>query len=285
MVEPFETFAVIVLYNPSQKVYNQWRLAVQDNPATFFCFVDNSNGPSSSPNRNNCAYIPLHKNMGIAYAQNVGIREAASRGARYVVFFDQDSEVPMGYFESMAEEYERVKGKHPNLALLGPTIINKTRGKAYKSEKGQSFDGYTITSALISSGTIAETRTFQEVGMMDESLFIDDVDFEWCWRAKSKGYVCARTFKVELRHKVGQADKRFLGFPIIVSSPARYYYQCRNHIILLRRRYVPLSWKLKSSIRKLAELVIVPIYSKEGLKTLKEILRGIYAGLSYHKEG
>lgn len=283
MGELFETLAIIVLYNPSQKVYRQWQIAVQDNPTTFFCFIDNSTDASSTPDYDNCFYIPLHENMGIAYAQNAGIREAASRGARYVVFFDQDSEVPEGYFKAIAEEYERIKERHPNLALLGPTIINKTRGKTYKSEKGHPHDGYTITSALISSGTIAETRTFQEVGMMDESLFIDDVDFEWCWRAESKGYVCARTFKVRLRHKVGQADKRFLGFPIIVSSPTRYYYQCRNHIILLRRRYVPLSWKLKSSVRKLAELIVVPIYSKDGLKTLKEMLRGVYAGLASHK--
>lgn len=283
MVKAHDIAVVTILYYTSADILVTWNRLVNLNKHLLFIFVDNSDYMADSLVGDNCFYIPLHENMGIAYAQNAGIREAASRGVRYVVFFDQDSEVPEGYFKAIAEEYERIKECHPNLALLGPTIINKTRGKTYKSEKGHPHDGYTITSALISSGTIAETRTFQEVGMMDESLFIDDVDFEWCWRAESKGYVCARTFQVRLRHKVGQADKRFLGFPIIVSSPTRYYYQCRNHIILLRRRYVPLSWKLKSSVRKLAELIVVPIYSKDGLKTLKEMLRGVYAGLANHK--
>ena len=38
---------------------------------------------------------------------------------------------------------------------------------------------------------IINNNIILDVGLMDESLFIDWVDFEWCWRAKSKGYKTA----------------------------------------------------------------------------------------------
>ena len=272
-------FCVIVYYNPSNEIVNKWGSVILKHPIIHFVIVDNSNRENFHPISNNCTYISLFENKGIAYAQNKGITYALDKNNSYIVFFDQDSDVPEGYFENIVLEYRKIKNFIPNLAMLGPAIINKETNEKYKTKGASSSDDFVLTSSLISSGTVAESNTFKEIGLMDDSLFIDGVDFEWCWRAVSKGYICARTQRVSLLHKVGQQYKHFLGYPIIVSSPTRYFYQYRNFLKLIRRDYVPRSWKIKTSIRRFVELFIVPFYAEKKLETFRQMLKGIKAGL------
>ncbi len=276
-------YCVIVLYNPSDNVVRRWtNVAEKCNNCTFI-FVDNSIECNWSYSLDNCTYIHLKKNKGIAFAQNVGINISMEAGADFVLFFDQDSEVDASYCMSMLEEYKRVKTLVPNLAILGPTVINKETGEGYKSGGSTNKSGFVITNALISSGTIVETETLKVVGLMDDELFIDAVDFEWCWRAVSKGYTCARTESVKLPHKVGQKNKTILGVSYIISSPFRYYYQYRNWLWLIRLDYVPKVWKRNVSIRRVSELIIIPSISENKCKIICNMWKGIWAGLFKNK--
>lgn len=114
---------------------------------------------------------------------------------------------------------------------------------------------------------------------MDELLFIDNVDNEWCWRAIHNGNLCCITTKITMLHKIGQQHYKILGMPFLVSAPIRYYYQYRNYLWLLRRSYVPLGWKYKSFIRKLVEIIIIPCVSKQKILIIKNMVRGIWDGL------
>lgn len=275
--------AICILYNPHNSLLQMWRIIVNNNRETFFCFVDNSN----FVNRNfqqipNSCYLPNKANLGIAAAQNVGIEYAKKNGFEHIVFFDQDTEVPRDYCKSILNEYLKIKQTIDNLCMVGPIIVNKENGNIYKNDDPSIDADYSIASVLISTGTLVEIGAMSRIGKMDESLFIDGVDFEWCWRAKSMGYCCARTHNVYLPHKVGGKDCSFGGYPIIISAPIRYFYQYRNYLILIRRRYVPFSWKVKSGIRKLFELLLVPIFAESSkLQILKYMLKGIAAGLKY----
>jgi len=40
---------------------------------------------------------------------------------------------------------------------------------------------------------------------MNEDLFIDWVDFEWCWRARKKGYKIIGNANVVITHQLGDA--------------------------------------------------------------------------------
>ena len=71
---------------------------------------------------------------------------------------------------------------------------------------------------IISSGSCVALRKIEEVGLNDDSLFIDYVDHGWCWRAESKGFVNGITPKIKLAHYVGQQEYRIFNQLVIISS-------------------------------------------------------------------
>lgn len=223
-------------------------------------------------------YIPLNDNYGIAAAQNIGIERAKELACSYILFFDQDSIISVDYISQMLLEYTRLKQYYPNIAVLGPTVIDKISGRKYKTKPFSKENGCEIVPAIVSSGSVFETNIFDRIGKMDEKLFIDNVDDEWGWRATYNGFTCCITTRVKLLHKIGQKNFKLLGIPFIISSPFRYYYQYRNYLWLLRRSYVPFDWKCRSFVRKLVEVIVVPCASKNKYQVLKNIFRGICAG-------
>lgn len=272
-----EIGVIIVLYNSENPNYSN----LIGRPDTSVILVDNTPRRDMFLSDGNVHYVPLKENRGIAAAQNVGIRKAVELGCSHIFFFDQDSVIDSDYIVKMYDEYNRLKRIYPKLAMLGPIVVNKETGAHYKTEKETAKHDCRIVSALISSGSMVETSVLGKVGLMEERLFIDCVDFEWCWRAESMGYICCCTERVELLHKVGQHDRSFLNFPIIISSPFRYYYQYRNFLWLLKRRYVPMKWKITSAVRKSVEMVLLPFLSNNGWAIMKNIFRGIKDGIIY----
>lgn len=252
-------------------------------------FIDNTpdkvcdylNDLSQNPD-NNLKYTPLKNNLGIATAQNIGINNSIEKkDADFFLFLDQDSSIEEGFVNKMVEEYTRIEKLGVNIAALGPTIINKDNLLSYKQEKkgkDQNAQGFYTPSVLISSGMLIQSKILKQVGLMEDELFIDAVDFEWCWRAKFKGYDCCLTERVKMNHKVGIEDKKFLGQPILISSPKRYFYQYRNFLLLVNRSYVPTKWKIKNFIRKFFLLIYIPITTKHGFKSLNFMLSGIKEG-------
>lgn len=277
-MEP-RTGVIIVLYYSKNQNYQE--LIGYSNVDVIL--VDNTPERDLNIVYKNIHYIPLRKNKGIAAAQNMGINKAHELGCTYIVLFDQDSVIPPNYVNKIQSEFERLKKIYPMLVVVGPTVINKESGHEYKSAKTAINHECKLVSALISSGSFYELDTvWNEVGLMEEDLFIDYVDFEWCWRSMKKGYVCAITQRLKLQHKVGQNDHIFMGYPIIQSAPARYYYQYRNFLWLIGRNYVPLKWKINVGIRKLAEIILLPFYVKAKRTILKNILLGIKDGLRHN---
>lgn len=272
---------VIVLYNPDYRnVSNNINcLALSDKRVAIL--VDNTpNSICNIENTKQWVYTICNgENLGIATAQNIGIRKAKDLGCTHIVFFDQDSVVENRYIDLIYSEYIRLKEIYSNIAVLGPTVINMTTGKGYKVKNKPINNGCKILPSVISSGSIMELEIFDVIGGMEDRLFIDYVDNEWSWRATHHGYICCLTTAVSLQHKIGQKDYVLLGIPFLVSSPIRYYYQYRNFIWLLRRPYVPFEWKLKSLIRKIVELIVIPCLATNALYVVKYMWRGIYDGL------
>lgn len=272
---------VIVLYNPSkEETANVRRLSEAHNGV----IVDNSPEPAFQGERlGKMHYVPLQENMGIAKAQNIGSQYVLDHtDATHIVFLDQDSTVSDSYPQDIANFFENIRADFPRLAFLGPATENKETGKEYRSvvHKDHALSADFIPRReLISSGGCTTREVLQDVGLNDERLFIDYVDFEWCWRARSKGYLCGFTPKVTIRHMVGQKTIYVFGYTIIVSAPFRYYYQFRNHLWLSRRGYVPLQWKVNHAIKHLARLIYFPFLVKTGGRCWVNMVKGLVAGI------
>jgi rhamnosyltransferase len=279
---------IIVLYFPKDEQLKAL-LEMLRNEKVSVIFVDNT--PEivnnellflSKEENSVIIYLPQMINKGIAEAQNIGIVKAQNNPKfRYLIFLDQDSVIEKDFVKKMINEYLRIEKEGINIAALGPTIINIDKKEKYKQESSsvkQRKDGFYLPSALISSGMMISLETLNSVGLMESKLFIDAVDFEWCWRAKSKGYDCCMTEDVLIPHKVGIQDKSFFGYTILVSSPVRYYYQYRNFIWLLNRSYVPLNWKIKNFLKKIFLLFYLPFCTSDGIKNFTNSINGIKAG-------
>lgn len=261
---------IIVLYNQNLNIKKV------SNSKYRYIVIDNTPERNLALSLNNVTYIPLKENKGIAYAQNVGIQTAIALNYQYIVFFDQDTIIEDKYINDIFSEFNRLKLKYKNIACVGPLIINKKNGKYYKSKTFNIEDKEIITDSIISSGSLIPISAINEIGMMKAELFIDYVDFEWCWRAKSKSYNIIQSTQLTILHEVGNKYINILGIKFIISAPIRYYYQYRNLIWLSKLDYIPKGWLLKNYFRKFTE----PMISIWLMRNKKEYITSIYNGLT-----
>lgn len=272
---------VIIVFHPNARLLESKLKKLGNDVAVVV--VDNTPNETINIEQANITYIPLYENTGIANAQNVGIGNLLERGCTHVVFFDQDSDFTEKYVRSIVDEYERISTVRKNLFLLGPTVINKTNGEEYRSvihSDKKADQGFIEKREIISSGSCVSVDKLNHVGVMDARLFIDYVDFEHCWRANSKGYVCGITQNVTLPHKVGNNELHFPhGYRVIISAPFRYYYQYRNWLWLCRKGYVPRQWKINTCIKFMSRIIYFPFVVNEWKAIEKNMFKGIHDGL------
>ena len=272
---------VIVLFQPSKRdIANIQEIS----KICFSVVIDNSQEKSiDCESTVNLHYIYNGNNVGIAEAQNIGINYLISKGGiDYIVFLDQDSRIEEDYLGIIKETYIKIRSFEPNLALLGPTAINARSQEEYKSifHPKKTIDKIFIPQReIISSGSCVSIDVLKKVGTNLSWLFIDYVDFEWCWRANSMGYVCGTTPCVHIQHSVGQIEYYIGSYIIIISSPIRYFYQGRNYIKLLKVSHVPFQWKLTNMVKTLLRLFYLPFVPKVGLNCWRQLIRGLYVGI------
>lgn len=266
---------IIVLYKPTAKDCQQ-----VSHLADMYsgCIADNSPEPvfqGAMVGKMN--YVWMQDNKGIAAAQNRAF-EHISKDAPYVVFLDQDSRVGDDYPQLMAEALHGMENK--GVGILGPMLVNADSGELYAQRLSDNADeSAAYTRELISSGVCIKSTLFREIGMNDERLFIDYVDFDMCWRAAALGYRSAVSTKMKISHKVGRRCITIGPYRDIVSSPPRYYYQYRNMLWLLRRSYVPRTWKVKTTVKSTIRLVYLPFI---GIRAFGFAMRGIIGGILTH---
>ena len=275
---------VIVIYQPSQEELSQIRILAAEYKGVI---VDNSTEPITDKDIGLLHYIHNGNKNGIAGAQALAVNFLLEKNiADYVVFIDQDSNVALDYPNSICHEYKLISMKFP-LAVLGPTVIHKDDGVEYRSvihkDKHLNY-GFIPRRDVISSGSCIRLTLFNSTIKIDKSLFIDYVDFDLCWQAEKQGLICGITNTVKIKHKVGQRELSLGKYKVILSNPNRYFFQYRNYLWLLKRRYVPLQWKAATGIKLLLRLFYLPITVKDGKSCFKYMVKGIYAGLGHQRK-
>lgn len=222
----------------------------------------------------------FYENKGIAAAQNYGINMAMSNHADYVALFDQDSELTIGVLPGLLAGMHKARTLGLKLACIGPRPFNPCSGMKL-SPKGEMkySDDISLCDQIIASGQLINVCALNDVGLMDETLFIDGVDHEWCWRAKSKGYLSAIAEDVVMNHALGEEPGNFFGIRYYVGSPVRLYYQFRNAILLSRRHYVPLRWKVRDFVTIFTRFAIFAWGRDDSKSRRSYMVRGIFDGV------
>jgi rhamnosyltransferase len=207
----------------------------------------------------------LGENQGIGRALNLGLQEARRRGARWLLTMDQDSVADPG----MVAAFSRFAEANPDAVCLSPS----TRVNDASVRSGEGEVAYAIT-----SGNLVRLDVFDRIGLYDEDMFIDCVDFDFCLRVRAAGWPIFRVGDAVLHHQLGEPHRVRGPFSRFYTrhSPLRRYYMFRNFGLLARKhgRRFP-GFMVKLALSHLILAALVPFHDERARESLRAIGEGI----------
>ena len=231
-------FTIIVTYNANLDNLKKLLFSLE-NQVNGIVIVNNCEKELLIEKSKKVSILHLNKNYGIAYAQNIGIDYSIKKGAEYILFSDQDTVFPDDYICRCYNTYVNQSAKNNKIAAIVPLFYNEnkdqlsqimiTKTKAINAEKGKI---YSLAHA-ISSGSFVPIEAINKIGLMNERMFIDFVDNEWCWRANKHGYKVLCDSDIIINHSMGDNYKEIFGRKIVKYSNFRNYFYFRNSYYLL----------------------------------------------------
>ena len=256
--------AIVVLYNPTQgDIRNVKTLSTFD--VNLIVVVNNTTRESLdcfSPTPDFDLLINK-TNLGLSTALNQGISKAfEKKNIEYVLLLDQDSILTIESVNELKLSLELATKNNCNPGCIGPRLVDKkNNSSAIKFTPNNNF-GYTLTNTIATSGMLIPKFVLQKVGGMREELCIDGIDHEWCFRAKSMGFNILISDNVSMQHDMGESGISLFGrYRPLYQSPTRHYYIIRNHLYLLKKKYIPVRWRIRELLKTLYRLVIYIIIS------------------------
>jgi rhamnosyltransferase len=171
----------------------------------------------------------LAENHGLGHALNLGAHKARALGFRWLLTMDQDS-VPAADMvrELLVRANEGLRCLSPNLSVHGEAPASRREGPV----------AYAIT-----SGNLVHIDVWSHAGPYNEGYFIDCIDFDFCLRARRRGYEIHKVAGALLHHELGEkahlphlpafARRHYTQHP-----PLRRYYMFRNYLYLARTHFL-----------------------------------------------
>ncbi|PPF63045.1 hypothetical protein C5E11_08205 [Clavibacter michiganensis] len=283
---------VLVAYNTPNDVLR--RTATRLAPQLFGVLImdnsDNSGGDSRSPLAQlgeGVEYIASGGNVGIAEAQNRGVRRAIELGANFVLFLDDDSSFPDGGVETMLRDLAFERRTSPGTVGIGPRVVDERSGQVLARVWSGSrirpgiINETTEVAFLVSSGALIDVAAFERFGMFRSDYFIDHVDQEWGLRTGLAGGRLVITPNVTMFHKLGDEPtlSRSGNVRYVHDSPTRDYYLTRNAVFFMRDLDLPLR-KYPSMIRLLVDSSIRKVFGRSRSREQRlAVLRGLVHGV------
>lgn len=279
-----ETHALVTLYNPSEKEFNNCRILSQQVDTVILCDNSQESHETVFQNEKNIIYITKNENLGLGAAFNVALKNDTYgwKDDDLIIFFDQDSQIGEGYIQALQDEYRKIETLIPNLGCLGPVFYNTSNGRTERPRQKKNITDETYeVSNTITSSLMMRYGNLKRSDFWNEKVFLDLADWDLCWRMQKAGMVCCMTEKVVLHHSVGNGEKKVGPIKLRVGQPFREYYQTRDALYLLQENYVP----LKMRLRLIANVTIRPVVHYLMLDDKKSRMKFIRRGINDYKKG
>jgi len=293
-----KVLAVLVTYNPAIEPLTRSIEALQEQN-TRALIIDNGSDNVAQIGQL-CEHYDavnlerLGQNKGLGYAHNVGIKIAQESDVDYVLLMDQDS-VPMTDMVANLTQAHQAESAKQQVSAVGVTYLNADNGsesffvrfgwlkfaRHYCGARDE--HGCINADFLISSGSLIHLDAIENIGLMDESLFIDHVDTEWFLRARSKGFTAYGVCEARMQHGLGENTHRISlagrQRNVPQHKPFRYYYIFRNSLALYRRNYTSGLW-VWNDLQRLAMIMIMFGLVKQPRRAnLSMMIKGLRDGL------
>lgn len=267
MADKSEIVCITVLYNPDSDVVENVKKC--HGLVGKIILVDNSsdNNGKMFNDMKDVEYIPLMDNKGIARAINIGIENSDEK---YILTMDQDSTISIDLINAYLHFLNNYDT--PKVAALTPQYDTDRR----HIEKGTGTEKVLLS---MQSGTLFKRSTFDKIGLFDEALFLDVVDWEYFLRIDKFGLQTLQVKDAILVHRPAitrVANFGFLKLKYGTASPLRYYYQGRN-LLYTGKKYK--NYKMYMTfVVKWLKIVLLFDNKTEYLRLFKQGVRDAKAG-------
>lgn len=239
----------------------------------------------------NAELMECAQNVGIAAALNRLSVAALERGCGYLVTLDQDS--------VCAPDMVAKLRKHVNemTPLVTPFIVDRNKttleGYAQLELPAVQYHRRAASKGAITSGSLLNLNTLEELGGFDELLFIDYVDYDLNMRLMRAGYRIARINGTYLLHEVGNARRTWLRTPrksldgrwywetfySFGHSPTRCYYKARNRVLYTKKHWRYIGFANEGIAQIPQQILLTLVFEEQRLSKLLAFARGIADGV------
>jgi GT2 family glycosyltransferase len=247
--------------------------------------------------------IRNEKNYGFAKGNNVGIRYALDKGADYVLLLNNDTVVAPDFLDEMV----RVAQSDERIGIVCPKMYRYSQPEKVCFDGGvrihllwdtvtvglRSDDERPVVDTEFAAGTaiLIRRKTLEQIGLLPEEYFfgVEDVDYSLNALRNKFRIVVAR--RAVVWHKVASTAGRSVGRP-------RLAYQSYEGWQIVRRKYLSPPGYLLSTLCALARAAFISAttllhyiwhrdFHSAGmfLRSMREALRGLVAGLLYRRSG
>ncbi len=196
--------------------------------------------------------IASDTNLGFVRANNRGV--AASTG-RYILLLNPDTEVPSGTLAGMVTHMDQ----HPDIGVLGPKLLcsdgqvqssrrrfptlataflestvlqqwfshSRLLQRYYMQDK--SDDEEQDVDWLVGACLLIRRETWDQVGPLDENIFMYSEELDWCRRAKTAGWRIVYVPWARVVHHEGQSSSQVVPARHIYFQSSKVYYFRKHH--------------------------------------------------------
>lgn len=273
--------ASVTLYHPDMRTVANIRSYIE--AVDHLYIVDNGGGVevvaafATEVAAGSVSVLRYLDNAGIARPLN-DVLEMCQGSYEFLLTMDQDSSFAPGSMAAFIRAVSAFDWTH-TLGLGALTI-------GYDDPVSRSSAvTWEMAYRLITSGNIISVANALAIGGFSEALFIDEVDHEFCFRGRARGYLSYQcTAGVYLRHQIGapveckcifkRGKRRWL----TIHNHTRLYYIFRNGLYVFAHywRIAPASYMLTSCVLYLLRTAKnVVVWEPDKWRKLRYICYGV----------
>lgn len=214
-----------------------------------------------------------YTNLGVAVALNQGLSRALELDCNWMLTLDQDS---LCYPSMIAALLKVASSCIPEPVVIGGNYLDARNGvlKVPVGEPGE----YVEQKTVITSGCLVNINFAKQIGGFRDDYFIDQVDHEFCLRARTHGGRVVLSRELTMEHSVGeQGGARIWGMGWLPKHPPlRKYYIARNSIVTIRRYWhdEP-EWCFRRGGRLLLGILLVVFFEPSPMVKVRAFAAGV----------
>ncbi len=212
----------------------------QDYPTFRVMVVDNGSADGSleflRTHFPECEVVPLARNLGFAEGNNVGLRLALQREARYVALLNNDTEVDPHWLSGLvarAQRDERVGIVGSKMLMFDERrVLNSAGGCLNRCGFGWDDGVFTLDGpkwnepryclCVTAGAMLLKREVLREIGLFDPSYFAYYEDNDLCLRAGNAGFLVAYEPSSVAYHKLSGTAREGSHWKVFLMERSRY---------------------------------------------------------------